>query len=85
MKFNVCRYTVTLETTEDIIHIDELEYESLLAAAAANLSLFVSAFDPQDIGFSNDFKNAVCPQSEQDFLNCLSNEAEGMVDKFYQG
>ena len=73
------------ETTEDIINIEDLEYESLLTKAAANLTYFVSEFSNEQIDLSENFKSAVCPQASRGLYRCLKEDAEKEVQSFYKG
>jgi len=72
------------ETTEDIINIEDLEYESLLTKAAANLTYFVSEFSNEKIDLSENFKSAVCPQASRGLYKCLKEDAEREVQSFYR-
>ena len=78
-------WRIHLETTEDIINIDDLEFESLLVEAAANLTVFVSAFELDQIDLTNEFQTSVCPQSTERLYKCIDHKAQEEVDLFYQG
>ena len=67
-----------------MIQIDDLEYQSKLAAAATALMEFVSSFDLTQIGLTDLFKSSVCPQSDEKLLVCLNDSANDKVMEFYE-
>merc|ERR1712136_539893 len=71
-------------TLEEIIKIDKVEYEWKLLDASSNLTLYIQDFDPQMIGLTPNFYESVCPEIDENLLNCLRSDADVKLEEVYQ-
>ena len=72
-----------LMTTEDVIDIDEFDYEWLLRDAKDDLRDFVESFNLSDIGLTHTILIDVCTEADNDLQSCIADGAVRSVDQFY--
>ena len=70
-------------TTEEIVDINQLDYDWLLKEAKLELSLFVSQFNMTDIGLTTQVTTDVCPEADNQLQNCIQKTAKDLVNVFY--
>ena len=70
-------------TTEDVINIEELNYEYLLSSAKEGLLEFVRSYNLEDYGMNNDALFNVCPESDTRLQNCFDKSTKLSADNFY--
>ena len=64
-----------------MIDIDEVEY--CILYGSSNLTLYVQQFSPSVIGLSQNFLNAVCPESDEELIDCLESSADEQIKDVY--
>ena len=70
-------------TTEDIIDINQLDYEWLLEEAKKELGTFVQTFDIDDQGLTIETLTKVCPESDSTLVNGMENQVNTEKNKFH--
>ena len=70
-------------TTEDVIDIDDLDYEWQLSEASNKLHNFVKAFEPYKIGLTDSVLTEVCPEANIELFNCINSTTVINTDSFY--
>lgn len=70
-------------TTEDVIDINQLDYEWLLKDAKEDLRQFVSEFNLNSVGLSDEILSSMCPESDSKLRNCMDNQVNEAVQEFY--
>ena len=75
---------IHLATSENVIDIDDLNYEWQLQEAQDKLELFVKSFDMKSIGLTNEVWNEVCPEANKELFDCFSSQTNQNVEQFYE-
>ena len=70
-------------TTEDVIDINQLDYEWLLRNAMDELLLFVQKFNISGIGLTESAMDIICVEADNDLQMCMKTHAEHYVSVFY--
>ena len=73
-----------LATTEDVIDIDDLDYEWQLSEATKKLEYFVKSFKLYKIGLDDDITTKVCPEANVELYECMESTTTDNVQAFYQ-
>ena len=73
-----------LATTEDVIDIDDLDYEWQLSEATKKLEDFVKSFKLYKIGLNDDITTKVCPEANVELYECIESTTTDNVQAFYQ-
>ena len=71
-------------TTEDIIDINQLDYEWLLKEAKEELDEFVRQYDLVETGLTSEVLSSVCPEADSDLYNCIKEQNDLSVQDFYE-
>ena len=64
-----------------MINIDELEY--CILYGSSNLTLYAQEYNPSVIGLSQNFLDAVCPESDEALINCIETSADDHIKDVY--
>ena len=70
-------------TTEDVIDINQLNYEWLLKDAKEELHKFVQTFKLEHHGMTEAVLSNVCPQADTRLQTCFDGEIEATNKTFY--
>ena len=73
-----------LATTEDVIDIDDLDYEWQLSEASRKLEDYVKSFKLYKIGLNDDVTANVCPEANIELYECMETTTNDNVQAFYQ-
>lgn len=68
-------------TTEDIIDLDDINYDWLLHDAKIQLEQLVSSFKITSVGLSSDVLTSVCPQSDDRLKTCFKHSVELEIER----
>ena len=71
-------------TTEDVIDIDDLDYEWQLSEAAGKLEDYVKSFKLYKIGLNDDVSTKVCPESNIELYQCIESTTYDNMQAFYE-
>ena len=71
-------------TTEDSIDLVDLDYDWQLSEAIKELEKFVQDFAPQTIGLTQEVLDSVCPEANDELINCFDSYADHQLVLFYQ-
>ena len=71
-------------TTEDVIDIDDLDYEWQLAEASAKLEDHVKSFQLYKIGLNDDLSTKVCPEANIELYQCIESTTNDNIRIFYE-
>ena len=66
-----------------MINIGDLDYEWQLKEAMKSLTKFVKSFELSQIGLEYKVMNYVCPEANKELFQCISDDAEASIEKFY--
>ena len=70
-------------TSEDVIDINQLDYEWQLKEAMHELENFVRKFNMTETGLNNEILSGVCPEADVDLMDCISREVNNYNEEFY--
>ena len=70
-------------TTEDSINLEDLDFDWQLSEATKELENFVKSFTLQSIGLTDKFLHSVCPEANDQLIECFDSYTNDQLLLFY--